>query len=320
MPIEEQQQQQMKSNAPLSTNKLKINDGTRIKEFNTSISETKQYAGLNRSNISPKVELPQLATLNESTIITQSKNNNLDLTVFSDSGLNTSINNNSSVNIKERQDNNSSPSDMLWSQMKQQLSLREKLRGKKKELEDLIKNERYYLYEKMNKSKSSDTIVSNNDDENDEDYEENEEEEETNNQGKIYKTASLDDSIIKKQSVRKQENICSADELIMQAAAAANLKDDQIPLNASLRSNSNLESSLVSSVMYNMNSINDLKKQLEENNHTFECMLKNQNMLSSLLEKNLNAINNNSQNLPQQPSTSYYNPSFMGIPTPSLFS
>lgn len=38
-----------------------------------------------------------------------------------------------------------SPSDLLWSQMKRQLNMRESMRNKKKELEDLIKDEHQVL-------------------------------------------------------------------------------------------------------------------------------------------------------------------------------
>ena len=41
----------------------------------------------------------------------------------------------------EPEEKHSSPSDLLWSQMKRQLNMRESMRNKKKELEDLIRNE-----------------------------------------------------------------------------------------------------------------------------------------------------------------------------------
>lgn len=301
--------------ATTTSTKMKINDGNKVKEVNMIKSP------LNRSNISPKVELPQISILNtELPIVNQNKNNNnnnsLDLTLFSDTSLNVSPSGGVLNKSKQTEPDRTSPSDMLWSQMKQQLSLREKLRGKKKELEDMIKNERYYLYEKMNKDQEREEG-----EEDEEDEEEDEIEEylynsnnEDNNQERVYKTSN------EKPLKHQQENICSPDELIMQTNSnLKTLKEDQLPpqpLNASIRSNSNLESSLVSSVIYNTNTINDLKKQLEDNNHTFECMLKNQNMLSTLLEKNLTAINSSTSSF-QQPMPNYYTqPSYYMPPPP----
>jgi hypothetical protein len=300
---------------PATSTKMKINDGNKVKEVNMIKSP------LNRSNISPKVELPQISILNtELPLVNQNKNNNnnnnnsLDLTLFSDTSLNVSPSGGVLNKSKQTEPDRTSPSDMLWSQMKQQLSLREKLRGKKKELEDMIKNERYYLYEKMNKDQEREE----GEDEGDEEDEEEEDEIEeylynSNNQERVNKTSN------ERPLKHQQENICSPDELIMQTNSnLKTLKEDQLPpqpLNASIRSNSNLESSLVSSVIYNTNTINDLKKQLEDNNHTFECMLKNQNMLSTLLEKNLTAMNSSTSSF-QQPMPNYYPQPSYYIPPP----
>ena len=325
MPIEVVNNEQPEMNT-----KIKINDGKHVKEVNISEKNSSQL--LNRSNISPKAELPQLSTLNDSAIVNQQLQNktNLDLTLFSDTSFNVSP---SGVSKQQKQDQErSSPSDMLWSQMKQQLSLREKLRGKKKELEDLIKNERYFLYEKLNKNEKqkedpvegedeidyNDEINEEIDDDDDDKYiykitSTNNAEGDNDNQGKIYKTSTNTSSF--QPIMYEKVKICSPDDLLMQSNSSSKLinNEHELPflkhLNASAKSNSNLESSLVSSVIYNTNTINDLKKQLEDNNNTFECMLKNQTMLSSLLEKNLNALNSNSssfqQQQQQQPSNVY---------------
>jgi hypothetical protein len=98
-----------------------------------------------------------------------------------------------------------SPSDNLWSQMKHQLHMRDQLRGNKKELEELIQKERF-LYERLNEKQQQQhntgvAPIGQNDDENDDEEQ--------------FSENSDEDDRVPQASKKQQENLCSADELII---------------------------------------------------------------------------------------------------------